>query len=500
MIINSCLPMARLPDEILLEIARHLSDKYDERSSRDEDDVKEIKHTLIDLCMTSMLFRTVAQPALHYYFDRTSDDLNPYDGSDLLPATHDREFRRCTRTENFIKTLIHRSDLAASVKSMKLDAFQDNDQTYSLNTTHLPLDPVTTDLLVGSTHRIPPPPPELVRQWASRDDDLDRIEVWQDYWREGLRLGFANAEIALLFTLVPNLMRLELSSSDADFGIIVHDLCEQMLGPRSSKTIVYRHLDLEVDTGFRSQSPTTPLGIFPNLRDLVLKTNPSKDLRFEGIGRLLSVSTLQSLQCEHVNGQDSVVEWVELPLSHLERLELQECPFDMLSLGALISSSKGLKHLQITLTDTYPDEDFWTALKERAATLETLQLHINFGEAVWDETQICDLSAFEKLRSMEIFRVMLSPAFEDSLPTSLEVLTISRCDEPCPAQIEQLLHSIKAGRLPELKEMNIAMDHRNVEFSAHLDERLLGLQSCFSEAGVRFQYGACVGYACATSD
>lgn len=428
--INSCLPMARLPDEILLEIARHLSDEYDERSSRDEDDVKEVKHTLLDLCMTSMLFRTVAQPALHYYFERTSDDLNPYDGSDLLPATNDCEFRRCTRTESFIKTLIHRPDLAASVKSMKLDAFQDNDQTYSLNTTHLPLDPVTTDLLVESTHRIPPPPPELFRQWASRD----------------------------------------------------------------------RHLDLEVDTGFRSQSPTTPLGIFPNLRDLVVKTNPSKDLRLEGIGRLLSVSTLRSLQCEHVNGQDSVVEWVELPLSHLERLELQECPFDMLSLGALISSSKGLKHLQITLTDTYPDEDFWAALKERATTLETLQLHMDFGEAVWDETQICDLSAFEKLRSMEIFQVMLSPAFEDSLPTSLEVLTISRCDESFQAQIEQLLHSIKAGRLPKLKELNIAVDHRNVEFSAHLNERLLGLQSCFSEAGVRFQYGACVDYACATSD
>lgn len=492
--------MARPPDEILLEIARHLSDEYDERSSRDGDGVKEVKHTLLDLCMTSMLFRTVAQPALHSYFKRTSDDSNPYDGSDLLPATNDCEFRRCTRTESFIKTLIHRPDLAASVKSMKLDAFQDNDQTYSLNTTHLPLDPMTTDLLVESTHRIPPPPPELVRQWASRDDDLDRIEVWQDYWREGLRLGFANAEIALLFTLVPNLMRLELSSSDADFGIIVHDLCEQMLGPRSSKTIVYRHLDLEVDTGFRSQSPTTPLSIFSNLRDLVLKTNPSKDLRFEGIGRLLSVSTLRSLQCEHVNGQDSVVEWVELPLSHLERLELQECPFDMLSLGALISSSRGLKHLEITLTDTYPDEDFWTALKERATTLETLQLHMDFGEAVWDETQICDLSAFEKLRSMEIFQVMLSPALEDSLPTSLEVLTISRCDESFPAQIGQLLHSIKAGRLPELKELNIVMDHGNVEFSAHSDEKLLGLQSCFSEAGVRFQYGACVDYACATSD
>ncbi|KAL2036304.1 hypothetical protein VTO58DRAFT_102222 [Aureobasidium pullulans] len=376
--------MARLPDEVLLEIARHLSDEYDERSSRDGDDVKEIKHTLIDLCMTSMLFRTVAQPTLHSYFERTSDDLNPYDGSDLLPTTNDREFRRCTRTESFIKTLIHRPDLAASVKSMKLDAFQDNAQTY-----------------IESTHRIPPPPPELVRQWASRDDDLDRIEVWQDYWREGLRLGFANAEIALLFTLVPNLMRLELSSSDDDFGIIVHDLFEQMLGPRSSKTIVYRHLDLEVDTNFRSQSTTTPLGIFPNLRDLVVKTNPSKDLRFE------------------------VVEWVELPLSHLERLELQECPFDMLSLGALVSSSKGLKHLQITLTDTYPEEDFWTALKERATTLETLHIHMDFGETEWDENQICDLSAFEKLRSIEIFQVMLSPALEDSLPTSLGVLTIN---------------------------------------------------------------------------
>ncbi|TIA13516.1 glycoside hydrolase [Aureobasidium pullulans] len=450
MIINSCLPMARLPDEVLLEIARHLSDEYDERSSRDGDDVKEIKHSLIDLCMTSMLFRTVAQPTLHSYFERTSDDLNPYDGSDLLPTTNDREFRRCTRTESFIKTLIHRPDLAASVKSMKLDAFQDNAQT----------------------------------QWASRDDDLDRIEVWQDYWREGLRLGFANAEIALLFTLVPNLMRLELSSSDDDFGIIVHDLFEQMLGPRSSKTIVYRHLDLEVDTNFRSQSTTTPLGIFPNLRDLVVKTNPSKDLRFEGIGRLSSVPSLRSLQCEHVNGQDSVVEWVELPLSHLERLELQECPFDMLSLGALVSSSQGLKHLQITLSDTYPDGDFWAALKERAATLETLQLHMDVGETVWDGNQICDLSAFEKLRSIEIFQVMLSPAFEDSLPTSLEVLTISRCDESFPARIEQLFHAVKAGRLPELKELNIAMDHRNVEFSAHLNERLLGLQSCFSEAGV----------------
>lgn len=95
---------------------------------------------------------------------------------------------------------------------------------------------------------------------------------------------------------------------------------------------------------------------------------------------------------------------------------------------------------------------------------------------------------------------MLSPAFEDSLPTSLGVLTISRCDESFPAQIEQLLHSIKAGRLPKLKELNIVMDHRNVELSAHLNDRLLGLQSCFSEAGVRFQYGACVDYACATSD
>ncbi|CAD0022953.1 unnamed protein product [Aureobasidium pullulans] len=95
---------------------------------------------------------------------------------------------------------------------------------------------------------------------------------------------------------------------------------------------------------------------------------------------------------------------------------------------------------------------------------------------------------------------MLSPALEDSLPTSLEVLTISRCDESSPSRIEQLLHTVKAGRLPELKELNIAVDHRNVEFSAHLDERLLGLQSCFSEAGARFQYGACVDYACATSD
>ena len=169
--------------------------------------------------------------------------------------------------------MIQRPDLAAKVESIKLEDFQNDDEPHDFPTTMLPFDPLLGDLFVEASRRIPPPPPDLVRQWSGDEEGLDGIQGWQDDWRGELQTGGRNAEIALLFVLTTNLTRLEMESSKHHFGPCVDDLWEQMLGPQSKQIVSCRGVDLEVDTEFRSQASTPP-AIFSSLENLVATSKP----------------------------------------------------------------------------------------------------------------------------------------------------------------------------------------------------------------------------------
>ena len=285
--------MVSLPPEIMLNCVTQLSNEYREMAFDPEKyEIMVMQRTLRNLCLSSRIFYTVTQPVLHRMFCR-SNELGEYtDGDRLLQKIENHKHRQPTRTEQFIRTLIQRPDLAAKVESIKLEDFQNDDEPHDFHTTMLPFDPLLGDLFVEASRRIPPPPPDLVRQWSGDEEGLDEIQGWQDDWRGELQTGGRNAEIALLFVLTTNLTRLEMESSKHHFGPCVDDLWEQMLGPQSKQIVSCRGVDLEVDTEFRSQASTPP-AIFSSLENLVATSKPdSAGVTLDSIKRLLPLPTL----------------------------------------------------------------------------------------------------------------------------------------------------------------------------------------------------------------
>ncbi|KAH0174499.1 glycoside hydrolase, partial [Aureobasidium melanogenum] len=341
--------MVSLPPEILLNVVSQVSDEYREMAfDSAKDEIAVMKRTLMNLCLSSKIFYTVAQPVLHRIFSN-SNELDEYTDEDRLPRkTGSRTYRQTTRTENFIRTLIQRPDLADGVEDIKLEDFQNNDVPCDFDTTMLPFDPLLGDLFMGASMVVPRPSPGLVRQWLGDEEDGRRIQEWQDDWRDELQTGGRNAQIALLFILTPNLVRLEMESSKRGFGPCVDDLWEQMLGPRSERTVICHGVNLGVDAQLRSQAPTPPT-IFSSLEDLIVTSKPNGDgVVLKSVKRLLPLPSLRlfyGINLEERGGLDSMRLYYRLPLMHLEYLQLEECTIDDMVLRTLIEACPNLKNL-----------------------------------------------------------------------------------------------------------------------------------------------------------
>lgn len=483
--------MAMFPDEILLNILGHLEDEY----NQDDNDSTIIKHVLLDLCRSSKLFCIAAQPILHSKFSRTNDEMDQYTEDDHLPATRYRRFRRTTRTENFLRTLIHRSDLAANVKFIRLHAFQNGNRPKSFDSEYLPLDPIMTMLMSDASQRIPPPEPPMMFRVVpvdSKTEDKHSILKWQDKWRSALRRGAPNAEIALLLALLPNVSLLHLSSSDYDLGEYVDNLCEQMLGPLSRKRVNHHGLELKVDSDWRSQS-CTPIGILPNLKELRVATQHNwSNLTFEGIKCLITIPTLRRLSCTNLDATPRHTDqrFFHHPLGHIESLQLDECTFTVEALSELIEACTGLKHLDIQFSWSDPINlggIFWRNLNERAQTLETLQLqkYDHSGMTLRDRIK---LTQFAKLSSLAIEQG-LAFVIPDSLPTSLEKLLINKCDEQIAPLVDRLEQAVMIKRLPNLRELSVMVEFSRVddELKPDLLDKFHRLEDSFRDKNVEFR-------------
>lgn len=197
--------MDQLPDEILVEVLRHLRtfDCPTYRRSLDEEKVfpDHIEHsrslqcrivysnTLASLCRTSKRFHAFAEPYLYETYVKTSNRFVPADVVLQAPLsiTPNKGLRR------FLRTIIDRPSLALQVRHIVLLDWETDHSALANGFYFNSLDEATAGA--------------FCRAASLAMDDFTEI---QSEWAEGLRLGNEDAEIALLVALTINVTSLEL--------------------------------------------------------------------------------------------------------------------------------------------------------------------------------------------------------------------------------------------------------------------------------------------------
>jgi hypothetical protein len=124
----------RLRSEIWLKVAEDFSPPTDVCTGESET-IKEhdrvVQQTLVNLCLVSKQLRTIFQPRLYYSFIKFS---RSYARNRLLESDSEWRhkyyqcgkqnfIRKTTRLERFIRTLIHRPDLAVLVTHLRIGIF-----------------------------------------------------------------------------------------------------------------------------------------------------------------------------------------------------------------------------------------------------------------------------------------------------------------------------------------------------------------------------------------
>jgi len=122
--------MVYLPNEIWLKVAGYFNPPLDlcTRESTVEEHDRIVQQTLVNLCLVSKQLRAIFQPRLYRSFikndrfDARSRLLKP--DSEWQHKYYQRgeqdPIRKATRLEKFMRTLIHRPDLAVSVERLRI--------------------------------------------------------------------------------------------------------------------------------------------------------------------------------------------------------------------------------------------------------------------------------------------------------------------------------------------------------------------------------------------
>ncbi|KAI4738976.1 hypothetical protein E4T50_10554 [Aureobasidium sp. EXF-12298] len=464
--------MVYLPDEIWLKVAEFVSPPADLctcecESGRERNAVKH--QNLINLCLVSKQLRAAFQPSLYFSFVKFSrpcahDRLLTSD-SEWLHKYFQRDekilstVRKATRLEKFMRTLIHRPDLAVMIKQLHIGSFFETSSLpghLQMMYERLPLQETLASTFVTA-----------LRTFRG----FERLPLsTKRSWLEDLRNGEEGAEVALLLILLPNLRSLRIESEQGDLGRYAQELYDALRDPGPTYwTIKSAHATLQ----------KTPVGLQSQLQ------KPPQILK-----ALKSLSVWSD--CDGLGSLQRCVDLLSLPsLTSFDARGLEQFGS---ALQALFTRCTGLRSLVINSEyasrldgpRSKLDAKFFAALQDLTG-LERLTLLVPEYHIDSD----LDVSSFEKLHYLEVDQDLFSHSqghaqIHKNLPTSIQQLVIRRATVWIKPRLESFLGTFAPRPMfPDFSELRL---YALIEEHDELEEELIGFQMRASLHDVDFEF------------
>ncbi|THY07292.1 hypothetical protein D6D01_09783, partial [Aureobasidium pullulans] len=434
--------MVHFPNEIWLEIVRNI---VPDANLQDLGDYRIRQHALASLCLISKQLYPIAQPALHGNYVKfatpSPEERCLANEIQYQVDENDPPYRKNIQLEKFLRTLIERPDLAAAVVNLRIDRYNDKENSPSRcqKVKVLPLDPTLSGMFESGIKILIGPltePPSLLNQQIST----------RDCWEGELQAGVEGAEVALLLAILPNVRLLDLEVSGEpkpSLGFFVQGLCEAI-----SEYRAWAHEDTEEQDkeehrdengekkgeedknqknevgdqrgeeeqdvcsceGFWCPSHDPP-PVLGHLECLCIRTfHPQNKCGFnlKDCVPLLTISTLVSFRGYGLNYCMYNIEKTKspLPLDHLRCLKLEYSQLD----GGIFTGLLGGTRLQLqTLiidsngsSDLFFDElHFHEQLQQAVVTMASTLEHLVFVTPEYTMSML-DLKKLTKLRYLEL--------------------------------------------------------------------------------------------------
>ncbi|KAH0158369.1 hypothetical protein KCU67_g7536, partial [Aureobasidium melanogenum] len=447
--------MVHFPNEIWLGVANYLklpTDLCTRKSEAFDKDEKVTQQTLISLSLISKQLRAVFQPQLYCSFIKhqrptARDRLLRFD-SEWLHKYYQRDertyraTRKQTRLENFLTTIIQRPDLAAMVEQLRIGSYPD-DATLPRYLQHLyervPLHKATSCMLV-----------DALRSFKGFDRLGNRS---RKSWEESLRDGGEGAEVALLLTLLPNLLSLRLESTTGSMNFFVQELYDTILGPQpKSWTLVpVQGVLRKHPSKVQSISQQQP-EILPVLTTLSVWSYGGFQIPMQNWESLLSLPHLETFRGRGLK----IYRMSRQPrprLASLQHLQLICCTFTDSGLQTLLENCTSLRSLEVNTKFAFDPWGVGTVpihtmkLAPLAGTLE----HLTLMMPDYETSVPLDLRSFKKLRHLQVdmdFLSGFSTALDlhERLSTRIEKLVIRRAHAGIKPHLKNLLDTFITTR------------------------------------------------------
>ncbi|KAG9587763.1 hypothetical protein KCU77_g8968, partial [Aureobasidium melanogenum] len=447
--------MVHFPNEIWLGVANYLKLPTDVCSYKNEalsKDEKVTQQTLISLCLVSKQFRAIFQPQLYYNFIKNKSStaqerlLSPESEWQHKYYQQDersfRAIRKQTKLESFLITIIHRADLAAMVEHLRIGSYPDDvtlprylQKLYE----EVPLHKATSCMLV-----------DALRSFKG----FDRLRNhFRKSWEESLRDGGEGAEVALLLTLLPNLLSLRLKPTTGSINFFVQELCNTILGPHpKSWTLIPIQGELckhPSEVQLRSQQPPE---ILPVLASLSIWSDGGFPVSMQDCRSLLSLPCLKTFRGRGLNVH-RISRQPRPGLISLQHLQFIRCQFTESGLPNLLENCTRLRSLEVNTKFAFNP---WFA---GIVTIHTLQLaqtadtleHLTLMMPEYDKAMHLDLRSFNRLRHLQVDMDFLSTSLgalnmHEMLSMSMEKLIIRRAHAGIKPHLEKLLDTFTTTR------------------------------------------------------
>lgn len=440
--------MIPLPDEIYLYILESLPDLATFTHKKDFQDYRQISATLASACQVNRAFRAFAEPLLYRaYIEDEEDD----------SRRRSSEAGECTRLQLYLRTLIHRPDLAAKVEYLRLADCID----YPDIKPYAVLFAEAVRNLCTSPH--------------NKSGSQRNLE-WQSDWKDGLRghRVHQDAEVALLLALLPNIGNLDIYASRRNYGRFVGLLCKSIEDPESWIKETQTEDDKQVLV-FKAPKVSSALKLpfFPRLSMLTLE-----GAKHWTIGFLKDIACLPSLEslCLYGVHVPLILEGVtpfRLPLQNIRNLTLKDCIILDIHMQSIINSCGSLRSLRIKRSPNLDETSIGLnmdalikCLVSSSDTLEELQIYMPKPSPGYNGTtraETFDLRSFTRLRTIEINMEFLFPPTSDTepsfialLPTSIDDLYLRMADKRFAKHLRVLAEEFKD--FPKLKTVDIGID------------------------------------------
>jgi hypothetical protein len=444
----------------------------------------------------SKQLRAVFQPLLHRSFVKfsrscaqhrllTSDSewLHKYYQQDEKTF---RTIRKATRLEKFLRTLIHRPDLAAMIKQLHVGWFvEDSSLPVHLRKLYdrLPLHDTLASTFVSALRTFPGFGRMCVESRRS--------------WLAALREGEEGAEVALLLILLPNIRFLHIESKTGDLGQFVQELHDILLGPgptswtiKSTGGMLVQH-PVEVESQIQQ-----PPQMLKALESLSVWSNGAGIRSLQSCTDLFSLPSLSLFEARGLDQFGALQLEPQISFTSLQHLTLTHCKLRGPAIQALLTRCTRLESLVLDSEYAFNpnaspptlDAGCLTALQSSASTLERITLLM----PEYEMESVLDVSSFEKLRFLELnqsffFSHSLGQAhLHKSLPTSIQHLIIRKTTIWIKPRLESFFDTF--GQTPEFPNLTVLELYAEEDEYDELKRELIVFHTRAQQCGIDFEF------------